>query len=199
MLKFHEGLGGEIVNKWKTLKSEYLHESPFGNIRIDTCELPNGMVINDYCVNEYSDWVNAVVITKENQIVLVEQYRHAGEDFFLEVPAGKREGNETPEEGLMREVKEETGYTSLRKPILLGEFMVNPATQNNKVKTFLLLEAFKAYDQDLDDTEEITVRLVDFETFGYEIVSNRVQTQLFSANAYFMAKSFMLESRIRNN
>ncbi|WP_253271176.1 hypothetical protein [Sporosarcina sp. D27] len=78
------------MNKWKTLKSEYIHESPSGNIRIDSCGLPNGIVINNYYVNEYSDWVNAIVITKENQIVLVEQYCHAGEDFFLEVPAGKK-------------------------------------------------------------------------------------------------------------
>lgn len=185
------------MNMWKTVKSSYLHKSPFGNIRMDTCELPNGLVINEYCVNEYSDWVNAVVITKENQIVLVEQYRHAGKDFFVEVPAGKREANETPVQGLMREVKEETGYTSLQKPIFLGEFMVNPATQNNKVKTFLLLEAFKAYDQDLDDTEEIAVKLFDFDTFGNEIVSNKVKTQLFTASAYFMAKNFILENRIK--
>jgi ADP-ribose pyrophosphatase len=164
------------MDKWKTVKSEYLHKSPFGNIRKDTCELQNGVVIDDYYVNEYSDWVNAVVITRENQIVLVEQYRHAGEDFFIEVPAGKREENETDEEGLIREVKEETGYTTLRKPILLGEFMVNPATQNNKVKTFLILEAFKAYEQDLDDTEEIRVKLFEFDSFGNQIRTNKNKT-----------------------
>lgn len=185
------------MNKWRTLKSKFLHESPFGNVRMDTCELPNGLVINDYCVIEYSDWVNAVVITKENQMVLVEQYRHAGGDFFIEVPAGKKEGNETPEQGLMREIREETGYTSFRKPIYLGEFMVNPATQNNTVKTFLLLEAFEAFDQDLDNAEEITVRLFDFNTFGNAIMSNTVKTQLFTANAYYMAKSYMLENRIK--
>src|SRR5690625_2365692 len=113
------------MDEWKTLRSEYLHKGPFGNIRKDSCELPNGMVIDDYYVNEYSDWVNAVVITKVNQIVLVEQYRHAGKDFFLEVPAGKKEGNETHEEGLIREIKEETGYTSVREPIILGELMVD--------------------------------------------------------------------------
>lgn len=181
------------MDEWKTLRSEYLHKGPFGNIRKDSCELPNGMVIDDYYVNEYSDWVNAVVITKVNQIVLVEQYRHAGKDFFLEVPAGKKEGNETHEEGLIREIKEETGYTSLTEPIFLGEFMVNPATQNNKVKTFLILEAFKAYKQDLDDTEEIKVRLFDFDNFGKQIITNKIKTQLFTANAYFMAKNLIGE------
>ncbi|MGP4041868.1 hypothetical protein ACTWP4_18495 [Gracilibacillus sp. D59] len=53
------------MEKWKTLKSKYVHKSRFGNIRRDSCELPNGMVIDDYYVNEYSDWVNGVVITRE--------------------------------------------------------------------------------------------------------------------------------------
>ncbi|AST91213.1 MULTISPECIES: NUDIX hydrolase [Sutcliffiella] len=182
------------MDKWKTLKSEYINKSPFGNIRKDSCELPNGIVIDEYYVNEYSDWVNAVVITKENQILLVEQYRYAGEDFFLEVPAGKKEGNETDEEGLIREVREETGYISDTKPIFLGEFMVNPATQNNKIKTFLLLDAYKKHEQDLDDTEEIDVKLYDFDCFGELITTNKIKTQLFTVTAYFMAKNYLVEN-----
>lgn len=59
--------------KWNTIDSEYLYKSLFGNLRKDKCELPNGLVIDEYYVNEYSDWVNAIVITKENKVVLVEQ------------------------------------------------------------------------------------------------------------------------------
>jgi ADP-ribose pyrophosphatase len=43
----------------------------------------------------------------------VEQYRYAGDDMYLEIPAGKIEENESYEEGILREVKEETGFTSL--------------------------------------------------------------------------------------
>lgn len=182
------------MEQWKMLKSEYIHKSPYGNIRKDRCELPNGFVIDDYYVNEYSNWVNAVVLTKEKQLVLVEQYRHAGNDIYLEIPAGKKEGNETDEEGIIREIKEETGFVSHKKPILLGEFMVNPATQNNKIKTYLLIDAFKEYEQDLDETEEINVKLIDFESFGSLLKTNEIKTQLFTANAYFMAKVFRSEN-----
>ena len=183
------------MNQWKTLKSEYVHKSPYGNIRKDTCELPNGIVINDYYVNEYYDWVNAVVLTKENQVVLVEQYRHAGNDIYLEIPAGKKEDEETEEEGIIREIKEETGFISRQKPILLGEFMINPATQNNKIRTFLLLDAYKQFEQDLDETEEINVRLVDFELLGSLIKKNELKIQLFTAHAYYMAKIFLSENK----
>ncbi|GAB3808986.1 NUDIX hydrolase [Virgibacillus kimchii] len=181
------------MQKWQTLKSEYIHKSPFGNIRKDRCKLPNGMVINEYIVNEYADWVNAVVLTADNEMVLVEQYRHAGADLFIEVPAGKREGNETHAEGLVREVREETGYVSRRGPVFLGEFMVNPATQNNKVKTFLILDAYKAHEQYLDETEDIKVKLIEFEQFGKLMLENKIKTQLFTSNAYFMAKDYIRE------
>ncbi|MCH1625691.1 NUDIX hydrolase [Fredinandcohnia sp. SECRCQ15] len=179
------------MEKWKTLDSIYVSKTPFGNIRRDTCQLPNGSIIDDYYVNEYSDWVNAIVITKENQIVLVEQYRYAGNDTFLEIPAGKVEENESNEEGIIREVREETGYISMKRPILLGDFMVNPATQSNKIITYLMLDAFQAYDQNLDETEDINVRLIDFNSMGEAIKSNQINTQLFTAYAYFMAKDFL--------
>lgn len=183
-----------VMKQWKTLNTEYVHKSSYGNIRKDICELPNGLVINDYFVNEYSDWVNAVVLTKENKILLVEQYRHAGNDIYLEIPAGKREHGETDEEGIIREVKEETGYISRQTPILLGEFMINPATQTNKIRTYLLLDAYKQFDQELDETEEICVQLLDFESLGSLIKTNKIKTQLFTAHAYHLTKTFLSEN-----
>ena len=175
---------------WKTISSKYLYKSPFGNLRIDSCQLPNGSVIENYYVNEYSDWVNAVVITKDNKVVLVEQYRHAGNDFFLEIPAGKVEDNESHEEGILREIKEETGYISKSKPVLLGEFWTNPATQTNKVVTYLILDAFEAHKQELDTYEEINVRLVDFNEME-EMIHNKEITQLFTVSAYYIAKAYL--------
>lgn len=179
------------MNKWKTLNAEYFYKTPFGNLRKDQCELPNGIVINDYYVNEYSDWVNTVVVTKDQKLVLVKQYRYAGGDFFYEIPAGKIEENESYEEGILREVREETGFTSKSQPIKLGEFMVNPATQTNKVITYLVPDAYKAFEQNLDDTEEIEIHLIDFKEMGKALRINLLKTQLFTAYAYYMAKDFL--------
>ncbi|GGB46197.1 NUDIX hydrolase [Fictibacillus barbaricus] len=186
------------MKKWKTISSEYFYKTPFGNLRKDKCELPNGAVINDYFINEYSDWVNAIVVTQENKIVLVEQYRYAGNDIFFEIPAGKIEENESCEEGILREVREETGFTSMTRPIKLGEFMVNPATQNNKVITYLIMDAFKEFEQDLDETENINVHLFDYDNLGDLLRTNQIKTQLFTANAYFMAKDFLAEKLLDN-
>ncbi|SDZ20193.1 NUDIX domain-containing protein [Evansella caseinilytica] len=178
---------------WKTVESEYIYRSPFGSLRKDKCQLPDGQVIDGYYVHEYSDWVNAVVITKDKQLVLVEQYRHAGNGLFLEIPAGKIEANETYEEGILREIREETGYTSETMPVLLGEWMVNPATQTNKIRSYLLVDAYQATEQELDDTEDIIVQLMNFENFGKLVKEGEITTQLFSISAYYLAKAFLAE------
>ncbi|HEU5139567.1 MAG TPA: NUDIX hydrolase [Bacillales bacterium] len=182
------------MEKWKTTRSEYLFKTPFGNLRQDSCELPDGKLIDRYYVNEYSDWVNAVVITRDRQIVLVKQYRHAAEDFFLEVPAGKIEEDETHEAGILREVREETGYVSDKEPVLLGEFFVNPATQNNKVRTYLLLDAYQAFEQDLDETEEIAVHCLPFDEMEERIQQGEIN-QLFTVNAYHLAQNYLTKKQ----
>lgn len=180
-----------MMESWKTLRSSYVFKTPFGNLRKDNCELPDGQIIENYYVNEYADWVNAIVLTKEKKIVLVKQFRYAAQNFFLEIPAGKPEGNEGNEDAISREVREETGYISERRPILLGENYVNPATQTNKVVTFLILDAYKAFDQDLDSTEFIDVQLVDFNDMETKIANAEIN-QLFTVSAYYMSKSFLI-------
>lgn len=182
------------MQKWKTRHSEYLYETPFGNLRKEACELPDGQLIAPVYINEFEDWVNAVVLTKDQELVLVEQYRHGGGEFYLEVPAGKLEAGETGEVGILREVLEETGYTSLAPPVLLGDFMVNPAVQTNKIKTYLLVDAFKAQDPVLDATEELKTVLFGFAGFGSQLQSGEVKTQLFTAAAYYMAKDYLQEN-----
>ncbi|MDI2588734.1 NUDIX hydrolase [Psychrobacillus sp. NEAU-3TGS] len=178
------------MSNWKTLNVNYVYKTAFGNLRKDTCELPDGQIIEDYYVNEYVDWVNAIVLTKEKQIVLVKQYRYAAQDFFLEIPAGKPEGNEVYENAILREVREETGFISEQPPILLGEFYVNPATQTNKVVSFLIVDAYKAFDQELDPTEFIDVHLVDLNDMETMLVTGEIN-QLFTVSAYYMSKSLL--------
>ncbi len=112
------------MQKWKVLNSQYLYQTPYGNLRKDKCLAENDFVIDAYHVNEFDNWVNAVVLTEQQEIVLVKQYRHGAGDFFYEIPAGKVEAGETYAEAIEREVLEETGYKSTASPIYLGEFFV---------------------------------------------------------------------------
>ena len=62
------------IKPWKILESHHLHKY----VRIDKCELPNGMVIDGF-VLEYADWATILALTKQQEVVLIRQYRHGAQ------------------------------------------------------------------------------------------------------------------------
>lgn len=178
------------MQKWTTLSTEYvILNEPYHKTRKDLCRLPNGMEI-DYYVQEYPNWVNAVVLTPEQEIVVVKQYRHGNGLVMMETPGGMIEKDEDAAVAVIREVAEETGYSTPQAPIYLGSFYPNPATSNNLAGTYLLLDARPKQTQDLDATEDIVVTTVPFDEFGRLIREGQV-THLFSALGYFLAKDYL--------
>jgi ADP-ribose pyrophosphatase len=53
--------------------------------------------------------VAALPVLDDGRVVLVRQYRYAVDDLVWELPAGRRDPGETPEEGARRELEEEVG------------------------------------------------------------------------------------------
>ena len=72
--------------KWKIVSSEYLIKRSWLTVRRDVVELPDGRINPEYYVLEYPTWINVTAITKDGQMVLVRQYRHAlGQTLALDV------------------------------------------------------------------------------------------------------------------
>lgn len=181
------------MQKWKVLERSYLYKTPHGNLRKDRCLIEDkNHIIDAYHVNEFENWVNAVVLTDQEEMVLIKQYRHGAEGFFYEIPAGKTEYRESYEQAIQREVLEETGYQTNTSPIYLGEFFVNPATQNNKVISYLMLHAVKVKEQDLDVGEVIDIFKIPFENVEKLVKTGELQ-QLFSVTAFCLAKNYLIE------
>ncbi|MBR2308261.1 MAG: NUDIX hydrolase, partial [Fibrobacter sp.] len=76
----------------------------------ETCELPNGKVIDDFYTLWQPDWVLILARTAEGKWVMTEQYRHGTGKIALEFPAGIIDKGETPEQAALRELQEECGY-----------------------------------------------------------------------------------------
>ncbi|NND70681.1 MAG: NUDIX hydrolase [Rhodothermales bacterium] len=100
------------------------------NVRKDEVRLPNGVILPEFHVVEYPDWVSVLAVTDDRKVVLVEQYRHGVESVSLELPAGRIDRAENPESAAVRELEEETGYVAddLR---LIGTCAPEPAKHNN--------------------------------------------------------------------
>jgi 8-oxo-dGTP pyrophosphatase MutT (NUDIX family) len=53
-----------------------------------------------------------VAVDDQNRVCFVRQYRHGVADFLWEIPAGKLDAGEPPEQCAVRELAEETGITA---------------------------------------------------------------------------------------
>lgn len=141
---------------WKLLKSEYLFKRPWLTARRDTCQLPDGRVMNEYYVLEYPPFINVIAITKDGQMVLVRQYRHGLGRTCFELVAGCVEKGEEPVTAAKRELQEETGYTGGEWSEMMV-FTCNASAMNNLSHSFLAIGVEKTDSQHLDATEDIEV------------------------------------------
>lgn len=93
----------------KTLKSQRLYEGTIINLRKDEVTVRNGVSWRE--IVEHNGGAVLAAVTKDEKMVMVRQYRKPAGKVMLEVPAGKIDPGETPQEAACRELKEETGYT----------------------------------------------------------------------------------------
>lgn len=154
---------------WKTLSSEYLIKRPWLTARRDKVQLPDGRILDEYYVLEYPTWVNVIAITKEGDVVLVRQYRHALGRTNFELVAGVLEKGEDPLVAAQRELLEETGYSGGEWKELM-QLSANSSTMTNLTHCFLAEGVEKTALQNLDASEDLEVYV-----FSQEEVKQKLQ------------------------
>ena len=173
----------QTIKEWKVLESEYLVRRPWLTARRDRLELPDGRIIPEYYVLEYPDWVNVIAITKDGQLVMERQYRHAARKISLELPCGVMEEGETPLEAAQRELLEETGFGGGQWKKLM-ELSPNPSAMSNTTHCFLAIGVEKIAEQHLDETEELSVLFMTKEEVKRMLNENQICQALMVAPLY---------------
>ena len=140
------------------LTKEYISNHHYFTARKDSYQTPTGKIIDPYFVVELPECVLAVAITKEKQVLLIEQYRHGIQQQSIEFPGGFIDDGETPETAIVRELQEETGYTFTGYHYL-GKTYSNPGVLTNVTHLFVATGGEKTAEQSLDENEEITIML----------------------------------------
>lgn len=170
----------EENKNWETLNSEYLLKGPWCTVRQDHVRLPSGVEIPDYYVFEYSNWANVVAITKEQQFVMVKQYRHGLGIRTYELPAGVCDDTDAnPMASAKRELYEETGYGGGEWQ-LLTVVSANSGTHTNLCYCYLATNVEKISTQHLEETEDIEVVLLSLdqlkEVLQQDLMKQAMQT-----------------------
>ncbi len=147
------------VKHWTTIRERLLGEYPLITLRERTVKNSLSGAVNTFVVANVADWVNIAAVTRDGNMLLVEQPRAGIDDTTLEIPGGTVDGTEEPLDAAQRELLEETGYVA-EEMVYLGKVAVNPALQNNWCHLYLAKGAHKVSEPNPDPEEDITLRIV---------------------------------------
>jgi len=148
-----------VIAPWKILRSEPMLDCRIFQVRKDAVVNPRNGSQHDMFVLENPNWVNVIPLTPDEQVILVQQWRHGTRSVHLETPGGLMDERETPEECARRELREETGFEA-GEIIRLGTVHPNPAIQSNLQHYIFAKDCRKVADLTLDHAEDIAVKLV---------------------------------------
>ena len=143
-----------MIKKWDMVTSEEIESNRVFSVRRDTSVSPITGNEHDFFVIDAPDWINVIALTENDEVVLIEQYRHGNQSVTIEIPGGMIDPGEEPLETAKRELLEETGYAG-ENWVEIGEVLPNPAIQSNRCFTFLATNCKKIGQTNFDTTEYI--------------------------------------------
>ena len=148
-----------MIKKWELINSEVRLECGIFKIEEKIFRSPRTGNEHSFISARGTDWVNVIALTRENEIVLVRQFRQSSEVITLEIPGGMVDRGEEPSAAAVRELMEETGYGG-EELIPLGAVLPNPAILDLSCHTYLVENVKKVGEPKLDGTEDIEVILL---------------------------------------
>ena len=96
---------------WQVLARRTIYDSEWVGLQHVDVRLPDGKIIHDMHVVTYRHHAAAVIpIRADGKILLIDHYRFQTDTRGWEVPAGRIDEGETPEQAAMREMQEESGH-----------------------------------------------------------------------------------------
>jgi 8-oxo-dGTP pyrophosphatase MutT (NUDIX family) len=183
-----------VTEAWSVRESTVILDDEWIRVRSDCCVTGAGNVVEPFYVLEYADWVNIVALTADAQIVLVREYRHGATSILTSLVAGTVESGESPLQAAVRELREETGCVGTMT--LLGSYWANPATQTNRVWSYLATDVAEHSPVRLDPAEDIEVMRRPLAAFLRACWTGQSEIQGLHLAALYLAIPHLLERRL---
>jgi ADP-ribose pyrophosphatase len=147
------------MKKWNLKSTDSGPDLRLFKARMNWMENPRNGVISPKVVLSGPDASNTVILTSNQEIVFVKQYRFGISDFTLELPGGLVESGENPIDTAIREMKEETGYAS-DEVAFLGKIGSNPVFMDCWIYHYVAINAIQKYPTNQDEGEDIETILI---------------------------------------
>lgn len=136
-------IDGQVVYKGKIV-----------DLKVDRVLLPNGKEAKREVV-VHKGAVAIAAVTPDQEIILIRQFRYPAGEILWEIPAGKLEIGEDPEDCAKRELAEETGYGA-RVWKKLSTFYTSPGFSDEIMHLYLATDLYpKKLNADDDEFIEI--------------------------------------------
>lgn len=148
---------------WKLTSKELLYETTGKGLRVEkrlyTCEDGRTKTVE---LKDEGPFGHVFGITTDKKIILIRQFRVGPDKYYWESPAGGLSPNTDPKTEALRELEEETGYTSNKITLLRAAH--DGAYTTAMRYMYLAEDCVKDKDQQLDDDEYIDqIRLATIE------------------------------------
>ena len=178
----------------KTIDTERIFEGKIINVRRDRVTVMEGESFRE--IVEHNGGAVVAAVKEDGCMIMVRQFRKPAERVMLEVPAGKIDEGETPEEAALRELKEETGYVagSIQK---LTEMYPSVGYSEEVLHLFLCTNLTPG-ETDFDENEAIDIEEYPIEQLFSMVMNGEIQDGK-SQVAILMVKALFATGQLQSD
>lgn len=133
------------------LERKVIYEGDWVALCADKVKMPDGRIIKSYHKLHYPhESISVVIINERDEIMMIQSKRYVTSRLEWEIPAGRIEENETPEDAAKRECLEETGCILKDLNYLC---CYNPSNGMSDLKIHLFMARVETETSDIDENE----------------------------------------------
>jgi ADP-ribose pyrophosphatase len=119
------------------------------------------------------NYSTVVPFISRTKILAIKSYRHLVDSVQIEVPSGYIENGESPQYAAIRELKEETGYTTKRM-VSIGSYTLDYSMFEQTGNIFVAYDLIREGEQSLGNMEKIELNILTIDEMSQLLFDGKI-------------------------